>query len=169
MPLPATAPSPAPSRRAWVLLGAGLLLGLLWCLGTRGLNEPDEGRYASMARAMVETGDWWEPRLSGYGHYDKPPLVYWVTALAFKAFGFNAWAARLPSLVGAVLALAGLGWTAGRLHGPRMAWWAVLVGGTLVQLWTCARLLTPDMLLTGWCTLAVGAWAEAKERMKDEG
>lgn len=158
-----------PGRRAWAWLGAGLLLGLVWCLGTRGLNEPDEGRYASMARAMVETGDWWEPRLSGYGHYDKPPLVYWATAWSFRLCGFNEWAARLPSLFGAVAALAGLGWLTWRLHGPRVAWWAVLVGGTLVHLWTCARLLTPDMLLTGWTTLAAGAWAEARARIKDGG
>ena len=117
-----------------------------------------------MARAMVETGDWWEPRLSGYGHYDKPPLVYWAAALAFRVLGFNEWAARLPSLLGAVAALAGLGWAAGRLHGPRVAWWALLTCGTLVQFWTCARLLTPDMLLTGWMTLAVGAWAECRHR-----
>ena len=163
MPL-SPSPPPAPSRRAWLGLGLGLAVGLVWCLGTRGLNEPDEGRYASMARAMVETGDWWEPRLSGYGHYDKPPLVYWAAALAFKIFGFNEWAARLPSLFGAVAALAGLGWTAGRLHGPRVAWWALLTCGTLVQFWTCARLLTPDMLLTGWTALAVGAWAECRHR-----
>ncbi len=164
MPLPSSPPPPPPGRRAWVGLAAGLLFGLVWCLGTRGLNEPDEGRYASMARAMVETGDWWVPRLSGYAHYDKPPLVYWVTALAFRVFGCNEWAARLPSLLGAVGALAGLGWAAGRLHGPRVAWWALLVCGTLGQFWTCARLLTPDMLLTGWTTLAVGAWAECRHR-----
>ena len=79
-----------------VLLGFGL--------GSRGLNEPDEGRYANIAMAMAAPGgDWWEPRQSGYGHYDKPPLIYWATALSFRAFGLNEWAARLPALFGAAL------------------------------------------------------------------
>ncbi len=134
-------------------------------LGARGLNEPDEGRYACIAAAMTQPGgDWWEPRQSGYGHYDKPPLIYWATALSFRAFGLNEWAARLPPLVGAICVLAGLGWAGWRLRGARVAWWAVLIGGTSVQFWIMARILSPDILLAGWCSLAIGAWAEGRHR-----
>ncbi len=156
---------PFPRLRDWCLLAA--FLGVLLCfeLGTRGLNEPDEGRYANIALAMARPGGgWWEPRQSGYGHYDKPPLIYWTTALSFRAFGVNEWAARLPPLFGAMCALAGLGWAGWRLRGARAAWWAVLICGASVQFWTMARILSPDMLLTGWCTLAVAAWAEARHR-----
>ena len=153
-----------PSWRAWWLLCAGLFLLLAFALGSRGLNEPDEGRYANIARTMVVSGDWWEPRMSGYGHYDKPPLIYWTTAAAFRLFGINEWSARAPSLLGALLALTGLGWAAWRLYGPRVAWWAVLVCGTSVQFFILARILTPDMLLAGWCALGIGAWAEARHR-----
>ena len=154
-----------PRRRDWWLLAVGLAVFFLFCLGSRGLNEPDEGRYANIARAMAEPGgDWWEPRESGFAHYDKPPLVYWTTALAFRAFGFNEWAARTPPLLGAVLALAGLGWAATRLYGARVAWWAVFACGTSAQFWAIGRLLSPDMLLTGWCTLAVAAWLECRHR-----
>ena len=140
-----------------ILLGFGL--------GSRGLNEPDEGRYANIAMAMAAPGgDWWEPHQSGYGHYDKPPLVYWATALSFRVFGLNDWAARLPALLGAWCALAGLGWAAVRLRGSRVAWWAVLIAGTSLQFWAMGRLLSPDILLTGWCSLAIGAWAECRHR-----
>ena len=57
-----------PRRRHWLFLGVGLLAIYVFCLGARGLNEPDEGRYANIARAMVSSGDWWEPRMSGFGH-----------------------------------------------------------------------------------------------------
>ena len=158
---------PFPTRRHWFLLAAGLCVLFVGFLGSRGLNEPDEGRYANVALAMARPGgDWWEPRMSGYGHYDKPPLVYWATAASFRAFGLNEWAARLPSLLGACGALGGVGWTAYRLRGAAVAWWTVLLCGTSVQFWTCGRLLTPDMLLTGWCTLAVAAWAEGRQRVE---
>lgn len=149
----------------WWLLAAGLLALLLINLGNRGLNEPDEGRYSNIAGEMLESEHgWWEPRMSDFAHYDKPPMVYWVTAGAFKIFGRTEWAARLPSLLGAMMTLAGLGWAAGRLYGSRTAWWAVLFCGTLGQFWVLARMLTPDMLLTGFSTLAIGFWAEERNR-----
>lgn len=152
------------SLRWWLLAVA--LLGLLFLnLGNRGLNEPDEGRYSNIAGEMLEgEHGWWEPRMSDYAHYDKPPMVYWLTAASFNLFGRSEWSARLPCVLGAVLTLVGLGWTAWRLHGSRIAWWAVLFCGTMGQFWVLARMLTPDMLLTGFSTLAVGCWAEARHR-----
>lgn len=147
----------------WWLLVVGLLALLLGNLGNRGLNEPDEGRYSNIAGEMLEPNhSWWEPRMSDFAHYDKPPMIYWVTALSFKTFGHSEWAARLPSLLGALMALGGLGWAAGRLYGNFTAWWAVLFCGTLGQFWVLARMLTPDMLLTGFATLAIGFWAEER-------
>lgn len=154
-------------------IGAGkfyllfLFLGfiLTFGLGHRGLNEPDEGRYGEMAMEMVQgRANWWEPKLSGFGHYDKPPLIYWTTAIFFKTFGVNETAARMPSLLGAVLSLAGVGWAARRLYGRDLAWWSILICGTLGQFWLLGRFLTPDMLLSGWCALAVAAWAECRHR-----
>jgi len=149
----------------WCLLAAALLGLLLINLGKRGLNEPDEGRYSNIAGEMIEGGHgWWEPHMSDFAHYDKPPMTYWITAGAFEVFGKSEWAARIPTLLGAVMALVGLGWAAWRLYGSRTAWWAVLFCGTLGQFWVLARMLTPDMLLTGFVTLAIGFWAEERHR-----
>jgi 4-amino-4-deoxy-L-arabinose transferase-like glycosyltransferase len=63
----------------------------------RKLIKPDEGRYAEIAREMAVTGDWVTPRLNGIKYFEKPPLQYWATAAAFKAFGPNEWTARLWS------------------------------------------------------------------------
>jgi 4-amino-4-deoxy-L-arabinose transferase-like glycosyltransferase len=151
--------------RPWCLLVGALLVLLLTNLGNRGLNEPDEARYSDIAGEMLEAEHgWWEPRMSDFAHYDKPPMIYWWTASSFKIFGHTEWAARVPSLLGALMALAGIGWTAARLYGGHIAWWTVLFCGTLGQFWVLARMLTPDMLLTGFVTLAIGFWAEFRHR-----
>ena len=67
---------PAPSARQWALLLLALAFLLLFRLGDRGLNEPDEGRYANIALEMLEPEhSIWEPRMSDFGHSDKPPLT----------------------------------------------------------------------------------------------
>ncbi len=149
----------------FLLLFLALGVFLTFFLGQRGLNEPDEGRYAGMALEMLEAdASFLEPKTSDFGHYDKPPLIYWVTAASLKFFGKTEFAARLPSTIGALLALIGLSWAAWRLHGREVAWWSVLICGTLAQFWFLARFLSPDMLLTGWCTLAIASWAESRHR-----
>ncbi len=154
----------SPARRIWALYAVLFFFLALW-LGGRGLNEPDEGRYVNIAQNFLLSGaDIWEPVMSGFGHYDKPPLVYWSTACFLKIFGASEWSARLTPLLGAYLALLGLGWAAWRWHGREVAFWSVLICGTLGQFWLLARFLTPDMFMTGWCTLAVGAWAECRHR-----
>jgi len=77
------------------------LATFFFLLGSRSLNEPDEGRYGEIAREMLETGNWLVPQFWYEPHLDKPPMTYWVEALSMKLFGLNEWAVRLP------LALAG--------------------------------------------------------------
>jgi len=154
-----------PTKRHFILAAILIVILLSLFMGSRGLNEPDEGRYANIGASLLNPSvSWLEPRLSGYAHYDKPPLVYWVTALCFKTFGINEWSARLPSLLGALLALGGVTWAAFRLFNARTAWWTLVISASLVQFWLLARFLTPDMLLTGCCTAAIAAWTECRHR-----
>jgi 4-amino-4-deoxy-L-arabinose transferase-like glycosyltransferase len=78
-----------------------LVFGALYFfrLGSYPLSDPDEGRNAEIAREMLASGDWVTPRLNGVNYFEKPPLVYWVTAVSEKIFGLNEWAVRaVPAL-----------------------------------------------------------------------
>jgi 4-amino-4-deoxy-L-arabinose transferase-like glycosyltransferase len=53
-----------------------------------GMLGPDEPRYAAIGREMALSGDWVTPRLGGQPWFEKPPLLYWMTAAGFRA-GLN--------------------------------------------------------------------------------
>jgi len=63
-------------------------------LGGWGVTETSEARFAEISYEMYQSGDYLHPRLLGIQHYHKPPMVYWLTALAYHLFGPSAFAAR---------------------------------------------------------------------------
>jgi 4-amino-4-deoxy-L-arabinose transferase-like glycosyltransferase len=80
-----------------VTLMAALIAALyLADLSGMGLVSKDEPRYADIGRAMAKTGDWITPRLWGQPWFEKPPLLYWIIALGFRAGLGPDLAPRLP-------------------------------------------------------------------------
>src|SRR5215813_6544548 len=75
-----------------LLLGCASLFYLP--LGARALWDPGEGRYAEIAREMLELKDWLVPHLNYTFFFDKPPLMYWLTALSTALFGPGEFATR---------------------------------------------------------------------------
>ena len=117
-------------------------------LGSQELRNPDEGRYAEIAREMVVSGDWVTPRLNGVNYFEKPPLVYWVNAASLKAFGPSEWAMRAtPALFG----LAGVLLTyaaARRLHGRSAGLLSAIVLGTSLLYVILSYVLLLDMAMS---------------------
>lgn len=72
-------------------------------LGTTGLIDVDEPRYAEAGREMLESGNWVVPYFNYVVRFDKPILFYWLEAISMKIFGVNEFAARLPSVLCALL------------------------------------------------------------------
>ncbi len=141
-----------------LLLTAAFALALGTLLGGRPLLEPDEGRYAEIAREMLRDGDWLVPHLNGVPHFQKPPLLYWFTASSFALFGLNEWAARLPSALAAAGTLALTFWIGRMLAGARVGLAAAGVLLASLEFFLLARSLTPDMLMTFFITLAIAAF-----------
>lgn len=56
-------------------------------LGSPSLWDFDEALYAEISRNMAEGKDWVVPVFNGTVRFDKPPLLYWLTALWYRAFG----------------------------------------------------------------------------------
>ncbi|TVZ27682.1 4-amino-4-deoxy-L-arabinose transferase [Gillisia sp. Hel_I_86] len=63
-------------------------------LGSFGLSETSEARYAEISKEMVISGDYLHPTLLGIKHYHKPPLTYYISSLGYAIFGINEFGAR---------------------------------------------------------------------------
>jgi 4-amino-4-deoxy-L-arabinose transferase-like glycosyltransferase len=150
------------SHQAYLTWIALILATLYICyfhnLGAIGFVGPDEPRYAWIARAMVESGDWITPRLYGKPWFEKPPLYYWGAAASFKLFGVSEAAARLPSAVSALLATLALAWLALRLYGAETSRWLLLLLPTTVGMIGFSHAAATDMPFAGMLTVAM-VWA----------
>jgi 4-amino-4-deoxy-L-arabinose transferase-like glycosyltransferase len=142
------------SRQLWWLI---IAVALIWFanLEYRTLVKPDEGRYAEIPREMVASGDWTTPRLNDLKYFEKPPLQYWATAIAYTVFGEHQWTSRLwAGLTG----FAGifLVWFAGsRLFGHEAGGYAALLVGSSMLYVLIGHINTLDMGVTFFITLGI--------------
>lgn len=132
------------------------LIVLVWLAFTtwaRPFMLPDEGRYVGVAWEMLRSGDWLTPTLNGLPYFHKPPLFYWVTAASLWLFGHHEWAARMASLLGALLGTGAFYAFVRRWSGERAARTGLVV--LLAQpLWmVAAQFANLDMLVAG-CIVA---------------
>lgn len=106
---PASGPGAIAVRR-WIPVAvlAIALAVIWWSPFDHPLYPHDEGRYAAVAARMVDSGDWIVPVFRGQPHITKPPLTYWLEAVAVTLLGRTEAAARLPAMLatsGVVLAI----------------------------------------------------------------
>ncbi|MGG6295140.1 ArnT family glycosyltransferase [Leptolyngbya sp. AN02str] len=150
----------------WVL--ALCWFTFVWNVGSIGLVDETEPLFAEAARQMTVTGDWVTPYFNEATRFDKPPLVYWLMAIAYQTIGVNEWAARFPSFLSAmVLTLFGFvtlrrfGFatpadategSSSRKVGEGLVW-SALIGSAVMalhpQTMVWARIGVSDMLLSG--------------------
>jgi hypothetical protein len=63
------------------------------------IRAVDEALYVNAAIRMAHDGDWLTPKAFGRLFFQKPPPVYWFSALSIKLFGTSLFTVRLPGLL----------------------------------------------------------------------
>lgn len=148
------------SSAALVILIA--LLSAFALLGSRGIWDPDEGRYTNVALTMRDTGDWLVPRRNHEtGHWTKPPLTYWTIAASVATFGDHPWAARLPGAL-AFLLCTWLAWRISQRLAPGAELQAALVYSTMLLTVGATQLITTDYVLAACVGVAALGFVEAR-------
>jgi 4-amino-4-deoxy-L-arabinose transferase-like glycosyltransferase len=126
-------------------------------VGGRALWDIDEGMHAAMSKEMVVTGDWVVPRLNGEVFRDKPPMYPWLVAVSLAVFGFNEFAARLPSGLLA-LALVLMTYRFGRsIVGPLASFLAAVILTCSIEVVVLSRSVVHDMCFSLFVALAMFA------------
>jgi 4-amino-4-deoxy-L-arabinose transferase-like glycosyltransferase len=154
---PAFAASSAPAMPIAYDVAAIVALSLAVCmihLGSFGLWEPDEARYAEIAREMLRSGNLLVPHLNYVAYVEKPPLLYWLTTLSFWIFGVSEFAARLPVALSAIVGILATYFFALRAFSRRHAILAAAILATTPLYALMAQVLTTDMTLTALVTIA---------------
>jgi len=156
--------TPRPDDAASLLIAAGFagMIGLaaflfFFHLGTYGLWEPDEARYAEIAREMLASRNFIVPHLNYVPYIEKPPLLYWMTTLAMSLMGVNEFAARFVNAFAALFGVMATCWFAAKTFDARRAIVAGAVLATSAIYAVMAQVLTTDMLLTAAMTTALYA------------
>jgi 4-amino-4-deoxy-L-arabinose transferase-like glycosyltransferase len=123
-------------------------------LGTAPI-ERAEIYFMDGARSMVERDDYLVPYYRGQPFFDKPALTYWPMAVSFHAFGFTSEAARLVSVLVALLVISSTVRLGVQLFDRRAAVYGGIILATTLGFLSFGRLAMSNMLLTLWTTLAM--------------
>ena len=138
-----------------VAILAASAFAFLFGLGRLGFLGPDEPRYAEVAREMYESGDYISTRLCGCLWFEKPVLVYWMSAAGYRVFGVNEFGARIPIALASLAMVALVYYSLIKLGRRNLAVTSSLVLATSGIVIAYARVATPDMILTAAITASL--------------
>ena len=149
--------------RGWlVALALGAAALYLVGLGRTDLWAPDEPRYAHVTAELfaLERGveDLVLLRVNGEPYDQKPPLYFWLAALASVPAGeVTEWTARLPSALAGLAAVALTFAVGRRLFDVRVGAFAAALLATVFDFAFLARRARLDVMLTLFTLLALAA------------
>lgn len=124
-------------------------------LGSYGFLDNNEGLYAQIAQTMSHGEGLIIPQLNGVPYIEKPPLFYYLVALAFRLLGESEWSARLASSLAAMGCVGMVIWFGRRAAGAAAGNLSALVLTSAAGFIVLARTVMPDMLLTALLNAAL--------------
>lgn len=151
-----------PQKRFWLMtLLLAVVCGWLYGAGHAryGLFDVDEAIFTQATIEMRHSGAISMPTYNGEPRYHKPPLFYWVQDVAMTVLGEDSlYAARMPSVLGALGTMLVLGFGVTYLTGSRR--WGVMsamVMGLNLSFLVVGRAATADGLLN-LTSVALALW-----------
>ena len=112
--------------------------------------EADAAQYAAISFEMFTTGNYLEVYHRGTDYLDKPPLLFWLSALSFTFFGVSNFAYKLPAVLVIILGIYSTYRFARLWYGEQKAILAALVVSVTQAFFLITNDVRTDGMLTGF-------------------
>lgn len=149
-------------ERSIMIIAVVAILTIFFGIGGVPLLDPDEPVYAETAREMLLEGDLLSPRIFGNYWYDKPPMYYWLVALAQTIFGDNEFAARFPAGLMAFATSMMMYFSVTKLFNERAGFWSSIILTTSVEFFYLGKAAVTDSTLLFFMTAAILSFLHKK-------
>lgn len=141
-----------PKIPSWVFI---ILAALYFTAARVDVMDVDASQYAEMSREMAVSGDYLHLYDKGKDYLDKPPFLFWVTAVSMKAFGVNNFGYKFPSILFALLALYAVYRLTRLLYDEQTGRMAALILGCCQAMFLMTNDVRTDTILMAWTITAI--------------
>ncbi|MGB9151613.1 MAG: glycosyltransferase family 39 protein [Alphaproteobacteria bacterium] len=128
-------------------------------------TDRDEASYVQASKQMIESGNYTDIRLQDEPRYKKPIGIYWLQSAVVRVFNPHhldeIWAYRIPSFVGATVAVLMTAALGSLLFNPLTGLLAAMMLSGCILMNTEARIATTDAALLASVMVAVYGLARA--------
>lgn len=128
------------------------------------LMDIDAAQYALISREMLVRNSFLQIFENGKDYLDKPPMLFWLSAISLKLFGIHDWAYRLPSLLFAILSIYATYRFTLIYYQKTVAQLSAMVLATSQAIFLITHDVRCDTMLMGWVILSIwqlAAWYES--------
>lgn len=122
--------------------------------------DVDASQYASISLEMLQSGEYLQTHYLGQDYLDKPPLLFWTSALAFKLFGVQNWSYKLFSLLFSLLGVYSTFRFAKLYYNHQIAVWSALILASCQAFFLINNDVRTDTMLVGAVIFAIWQIAE---------
>ncbi|TNF25708.1 MAG: hypothetical protein EP314_06450 [Bacteroidetes bacterium] len=121
------------------------------CVYLTGANldvmEVDAAQYASISLEMFKSGEFLEVYDRNEDYLDKPPLLFWLSAISFWVFGVGNWQYKLPSILFSLLGIFSTYKLGGRLYSQQVGRYASWIHGSSLAMMMINNDIKTDTIL----------------------
>ncbi|PKP32794.1 MAG: hypothetical protein CVT99_03755 [Bacteroidetes bacterium HGW-Bacteroidetes-16] len=137
-------------KRTFFAFFFSITLLYLYSMWKIDLMENDATQYATICQQMAEDNSWLSIHWREVEYLDKPPLLFWTSAMLFKVFGSSHFVYRLPSFLVLLLGVYSVFQLGRKLYDPIVARLAVLIFYSSLAVFLMVHDVRTDTMLTGF-------------------
>lgn len=129
--------------------------------GLWGLSGADEPRYTLIAKELIDNGNVFLLTLNGEPYDQKPPLIFWLFAIALKIGGgeINSFAPRMVAVIFALAALCCTYMCGRKLLNAKAGFYSAFILAAFPLFLNHATKARLDMVFTSFITISITAIA----------